>query len=472
VDFTSATPVSRDFDNADLGDRRLSHRLARIIDAAELAPGSSLPQRAGSTAALEGTYRFFANKKVTSEVVFGAHVHSTVARAAAEPTVLVLHDTTEFRFGGEESRDGMGWLNSEHKQGFLAHFSICVALTGRPLGSVGLHAWVRQGARASRTKKTADLHHPDRESQRWLDAALLAAERLHGTTPCIHVMDREGDQFELLSMLVDHDQRFVVRLAHDRRLKAGRGRTGEPMLFESLSGCPLFFAREVALAARAKPTGSNKINVFPQRRSRTARLEVRAGEREIFSSHKSPAHVPISLRLRLVEVRETNPPCGEAPIVWRLITTEPIATEHDVAAVIDAYRQRWLIEEFFKALKTGCRYQQLQLESFRALLIALSIESAIAWKLLLMRWCAQHHPNVVACNMLPPEYVSVLRELAAVDTGQCVEHMDSRTALLEVARLGGHIKNNGPPGWIVLRRGLDILVAIHRGWSLAQRGVP
>jgi hypothetical protein len=53
-----------------------------------------------------------------------------------------------------------------------------------------------------------------------------------------------------------------------------------------------FFAREVALATRAKPTGSNKISVFPQRRSRTDRLEVRAGEREIFSSHKSPAHVP------------------------------------------------------------------------------------------------------------------------------------------------------------------------------------
>jgi hypothetical protein len=47
------------------------------------------------------------------------------------------------------------------------------------------------------------------------------------------------------------------------------------------------------------------------------------------------------------------------------VTTEPIATEQQVAAVVDAYRQRWLIEEFFKALKTGCQYQQLQLESLR-----------------------------------------------------------------------------------------------------------
>jgi hypothetical protein len=321
VTSTLATPVSRDFDSADLGDKRLKQRLTRTVDAAELAPGSSLPQRAGSSAALEGTYRFFANKKVTPEELFGAHVRSTVERAAADPTVLVIHDTTEFRFGGEEPRDGMGWLNSEHKQGFLAHFSVCVGLTGRPMGSLGLHAWVRQGAKAGKKTKMADLRDPDRESQRRLDAALVAAERLHGKTECIHVMDREADQFELLAMLLDHDQRFVVRLAHDRRLKAGRGRTSEPMLFESLSECPLFFVREVALAARGKPPGSNKMDVFPPRRSRSARLEVRAGERQIFTSHMAPAHVPTSLRLHVIEVRETNPPRGEAPIVWRLVTT-------------------------------------------------------------------------------------------------------------------------------------------------------
>lgn len=93
--------------------------------------------------------------------------------------------------------------------------------------------------------------------------------------------------------------------------------------------------------------------------------------REIFTVHSAPAHVPKSLTLNVVEVREVDPPKNEAPVIWRLATTEPVDTEEQVAAVVDAYRQRWLVEEFFKALKTGCRFQQLQLESSRALLIVL-----------------------------------------------------------------------------------------------------
>lgn len=91
------------------------------------------------------------------------------------------------------------------------------------------------------------------------------------------------------------------------------------------------------------------------------------------------AHLPASLSLQVVEVREIDPPDGEMPVVWRLVTTEPVDTEEQVAAVVDSYRQRWLIEEFFKVVKTGCRFQRLQLESLRALLIELAIETAVAW---------------------------------------------------------------------------------------------
>ena len=463
------TPVSAEFAGVDLGDRRLTRRLMRMAEAAERSPVASLPERAGASAALEGTYRFFANDRVTPEALFDAHVRATVRRAMVEPQVLVIHDSTEFRFGGENPRDGMGWINSDNTQGFLAHFSICVARTGRPLGTLALHAWVRQGARVGRRKTTLDRRDPDRESHRWQEPALQTGELLHGKTKVVHVMDREGDQFELLSLLVEHDQCFVVRLAHDRRLEPGRGRSGNPKLFESISGCPFIFTREVEIGARAKPKGSNKLDVFPSRKTRIARLEVRAGIRRIFTVHSAPAHVPAFLDLNVVEVREVDPPKDEAPITWRLVTTEPVSTEQEVAAIVDSYRQRWLIEEFFKALKTGCHYQQLQLESGRALLIALSIEAAVSWRLLSLRWAAQHRPNADATSVLPADHLRLLAALSAAETGQpATIQLSVRTALFEIARLGGHIKNNGAPDWLVLRRGLDALVAIHRGWVLAQ----
>ena len=335
MDAQIVTPVSADFADVDFGDKRLTRRLIQMADAAERAPGASLPHRAGSSAALEGMYRFFANDKVTPEAVFGAHTAATVRRATTESEVLVIHDSTEFRFGGEKPRDGMGWINSNNEQGFLAHFSICVTHTGRPLGSLALHAWVRQGARVGRRKTTTKLRDPDRESHRWQEAALRTEELLHGKTKLVHVMDREGDQFELLSLMLEHDQRFVVRLAHDRRLESGRGRSGNPKLFESISKCPFFFTREVAIGTRAKPTGSNKANVFPIRKNRVARLEVRAGNREIFTVHSAPAHVPVSLNLNVVEVRKVEPPKNEAPIIWRIVTTEPVDTIKQVALVVD-----------------------------------------------------------------------------------------------------------------------------------------
>ena len=464
------TPISEEFASAKLRDKRLTRRLRHLVDAAERAPGASLPQRAGSSAALEGTYRFFANEKVTPEALLGAHVASTIGRAATESEVLVIHDTTEFRFGGEKPRDGMGWLNSDSAQGFLAHFSICATREGRPLGTVALHVWVRQGAKVgSDKKKMRNLRNPDRESQRWQDAALLAGERLHDKTTSIHVMDREGDQYELLSMLLEHDQRFIVRLAHDRRLEPGRGSTSTPMLFDSLSTCRFFFTREVVIGTRGKPDGSNKADAFPARKSRKARLEVRAGHRDIYMSHMAAAHVPAFLSLQVVEVREVNPPKNHAPVVWRIVTTEAVNTRKQVAAVVDAYRQRWLVEEFFKAVKTGCRYQELQLESLRALLIALSIEAAVAWRLLLLRWVVQHRPDADADRVLCPEHLQVLTAVQAAEMGRAARTAFSASgALLQLAKLGGHITNNGAPGWLVLRRGFDTLVAIGRGWALAQ----
>lgn len=200
-----------------------------------------------------------------------------------------------------------------------------------------------------------------------------------------------------------------------------------------------------------------------------ASLEVRSATREFFAAHNAPAHVPLSLNLNFVEVREADPPEDEPPVLWRLVTTEPIDTADDVAAVVDAYRRRWIIEEFFKALKTGCRFQQLQLESSSALLVALAIESAVAWRMLVMRWMAHREPDASGICVMPRDQLRLL--IAVADDGKSTlspEELTVGDAMLALAGLGGHIRNNGPPGWLILRRGLDKLLTIHRGWVLGQ----
>ena len=40
-----------------------------------------------------------------------------------------------------------------------------------------------------------------------------------------------------------------------------------------------------------------------------------------------------------------------------------------------------------------------------------------------------------------------------------------------IATIGGHIRQNGPPGWIVLGRGFDDFLGAVTIWRAARRGV-
>jgi hypothetical protein len=41
-------------------------------------------------------------------------------------------------------------------------------------------------------------------------------------------------------------------------------------------------------------------------------------------------------------------------------------------------------------------------------------------------------------------------------------------ALLHIARLGGHIRNNGRPGWQTLAWGYEKLLTLRLGWEIAR----
>ncbi len=222
------------------------------------------------------------------------------------------------------------------------------------------------------------------------------------------------------------------------------------------------------MLAERKRKGKGRKKDCSERPKRPARLEVRAATEEIFIGNGAPGHLPPSLRLNFVEVREPEPPADEEPVIWRLVTTEPVDDEEQVAAIVDAYCGRWLIEEFFKALKTGCRYQEHQLESGRALLVLLAIETAVAWRMLLLRWLARNSPEEPAERVLTPTQLLVLKGLLRQKKRDVPDMMSAGHALRAIAELGGHIRNNGPPGWLVLRRGFERLFSIEQGWTLAQ----
>src|SRR5262249_34052422 len=139
----------------------------------------------------------------------------------------------------------------------------------------------------------------------------------------------------------------------------------------------------------------------------------------------------------LVRVSEIDPPPDVEPVEWILFTNLPIDTPEAIADVVDHYRARWLIEEYFKALKTGCSLEERQLESLHALLNALALFVPIAWQMLALRAADRVNPDAPATSILSPRQVCILHALKHLKLPSAPT---VRQALLAVARMGGHLK--------------------------------
>jgi Transposase DNA-binding/Transposase DDE domain len=443
---------------ADFGDKRLSERLVGLVERLAKAPEKSFPAQLDE-AELEAAYRFFSNEAVHPESILQPHVSATMRRLSEEKVGLVLHDTTMMEFDPDGARIGLG---RSHKKGqvFFAHTSLAVSADGerRPLGALALSGFVRTDEPA------------ENERVRWLTQMQQVeeqAEKCNCSALLIHVADREADHFPLLATMTLESRHFVIRMKHDRRL------------LEEDAGNPSWITAALALEAKVKvrrtvmlsgrvAAGRNPITVrtHPSRGARGAELCV--GSTTVFV--KRPTHqdrtLPPVLPINVVRVWEEHPPAGEAPVEWILLTTEPVGTDDDMLRVVDWYRARWVIEEYFKALKTGCSFEKRQIVTYSGLLNVLAVFLPIAYQLLLLRTVSHTDANVPASVVLTRTQLKVL---SAASSKPLPKNPTARDALLAIARLGGHLKRNGDPGWLVIGRGYQDLIILTLGWRLAQR---
>jgi hypothetical protein len=451
-----ARGIATEFANADFDDRRLSARLVRIVETLAEHPERSLPASFKSDdAGLEAAYRFFNNVAVDPDQILEPHVRATAERCERRDLLLAIHDTTTFGYRAGGKRQGLGPHGPS--QQFFAHVSLAVSgdASHTPLGILAKRTYVRKGDGGDGT-----------ESLRWLEQA-TAVERL-GVDPSriVHIEDREGDDYAALSVHVMIGQRFVIRADDDRvlaKLEPNAPRT----ICEALEGASVQAMREVPISSRSKH-GRNpeKRKRHPPRNARLASLHVAATQVRIKRPHHRHPSMPETCVLNVVHVWEPSPPDGETPVRWVLLTTEPIDAPEQILAIVDMYRARWRIEELFKALKTGCAFEQKQLESYEALTNALAIYLPIAWRLLLLRALARDDPDAPGDSFLEADEWDVLR--ASVKR-PLSSQPTRRELLLAVAALGGHLKHNGDPGWQTLARGLEELLARVEGFRLHRK---
>jgi hypothetical protein len=462
--------VTDELSDVALGDTRLNRRARRISEILAASPDDSFPDQTCDDAELEALYRFLSNERVEFEGLLEPHVRLTSARALAAQNVVVIHDTTVFSFGGEARRQGLGRIK-KGGQGFSAHVGLVAALDdGVPLGVIGLVPTTREAPLRPRAETRSKVYDRPREFARWEKLLDDCFARLDGCR-AIHVMDREADAYTVFSKLNATDHHFVIRSKNDRALAVPHGDKRQPRsLYDALERAPHMLTREVQLSTR-RPDRMARLRKVPARMARIAELQVTATSVELrhptYAAGKSRkgSTLPYSIPVNVVHVCEQNAPTDQVPVEWVLYTNLPVSTAAQVEAVIDAYRRRWLIEEYFKALKTGCAFEKRQLETKHALLNALALFVPIAWRLLALRHTSRAEPDIAASKLLNKRQLAILRARNKVSLSRVPT---VREAMLAIAAEGGHIKNNGDPGWQVLGRGYEKLLHMEVGFVLGQ----
>lgn len=437
-------------------DERLNARLRNLVGRLSVEPKLSLP-RVLDSAGLEAAYRFFSNHRVTPDLILQAHFEATRERCETEGDFLIIHDSTKFLYRYDGEREGLGRVKpgaTSGQQAFFAHLSLAVSADGtrRPLGIAAFKTWIRG------PQKTGT------EYQRWEEQIRESSSHLRATKSAIHVMDREADDYAMFDALMRDGHRFVARSQYDRILET---EVGTEKLRAALERVSASAEREVPLSKRKlnKDPVAEKIN--PSRHARVAKLSIAASTVDVKKplTPKMRGVGPPTISINVVRVWEPDPPEGEVGVEWYLLTNEPISTVEQQLAIVDHYRARWMIEELFKAIKSGCSFEKRQLQDYEGLVNLLAVFAPIAYRMLLIRAESRRVPDAPATDVISQDHIDVLRARGRLKLSA---HPTTREVYLAIAALGGHIKYNGDPGWSTLAYGLEKLEILTEGWIAAK----
>ena len=302
------------------------------------------------------------------------------------------------------------------------------------------------------------------ETQRWLDGlhdVARAASQLPRKTRVISVMDREADFFELF----DAQRRMggidvLVRAQHDRRLGEGVAK-----LFATLRNAPADGHVEIEIARVSERPKSSRKQARPARSARVARAEVHY--RELILPSTVEGFEPVTLWA--VHVRESVAPEGEKPVEWFLLTSVRVDCLEAALETVGHYLRRWRVEDFFRVLKSGCRAEHLAFHTAERLQRAITINTVIAWRLMLMTLLGREVPQCDAELLFGDVELRFLNDYAA-DCGLGAPHTLAAAVLL-VALLGGYQnrKHDPPPGHQLMWRGYERMSLATLGYRMAEK---
>jgi len=461
--------ICNEFDEIDTGDLRLDKRCSQTFRKLTDNPNASITQAmCGGRADIDGTYRLFNNSKATWDKILQPHFGKTAKRCAQQEIVLCPQDTTELDFTRPQQQvAGAGPLNGPSRRGAFLHYTAAYTPDGIPLGCLAAEIWTREDPDpdapklSDAEKRKIRLNTPieEKESGRWprsFHAVKKVASDCPDTT-YVSLCDSEGDIFELLIQPRTSNFHWIIRAGQDRVAFDENG-DSPGVIRDLLLASPVLFTNQLTVRAREQKVTCETSPRRVTRITRQAMVEVRACAVTLNTPARFRRKIVGRVTPNAVLVREMNPPEGEPPIEWILLTTLPITTAGEVAAIVQYYTMRWKIEVYFRTLKTGCRVEDRRFETIERMLACTALYMVVAWRTLLVCCLGRACPDL-DCDAIfdTSEWQSVM---AVLYPGKPLPKKPPKLHVMirHVASLGGYIDRPDrpdPPGVETVWRGIQ-----------------
>lgn len=426
--------IRNQFKGVNLPDLRLVDRLEKIACRMIAKPSSSIPKQNEEWKDIKATYRFYDSAKVQFSDLVKPHINKTKKSVTKMKQILAIQDTCFTSYGHHDSVKGLSDIGGEYgSKGIILHSTLAVDPNQKQPAVLGLldQCIHRRTKKADKDETYSEKQSRWRESKIWEEASQRFSLK-NSEIQIIEVMDREGDIFDVMNncLALKHD--FVIRAKSDRLLDE----TPNKKLFAF--GRNLKALGTIRLGVRKRP------NQIP----RDANLDVSFSSIKIKGPKSRKDEI---IKCSVVYVIEKYPPKNQEPLEWVLLTSVDVNSFEDACQIIGWYRCRWIIEEYHKAIKSGCKVEERQLKTVERLENFLGIANIVAIRLLELRDIARNTPNILARKVIDPLKVEILIKSRRLKKRDITIYEYYR----EVAKIGGFIgrKSDGEPGWQTLWQG-------------------
>jgi hypothetical protein len=325
-----------------------------------------------------------------------------------------------------------------------------------PLGLSAIKFWTRDEFKGS----TALKRHinPTRvpieykESMCWMDNLRESTALLGDPARCIHIGDRGSDIYELFCAARDAGTHFVFRTCVDRCAGDGEHTVADEMAEEHCKGL-----HTVEVLDRY---GNRSEAVVELRYRRVLVRPPRA---------KQSRYEPI--KLIVLHATERGKPKGRDPIDWKLVTDLPVTSRASAIEKLRWYALRWRIETFHKILKSGCRAEQSKLRTAERLVNLLAMFCILSWRIFWLTMINRAAERIEPEIAFTPSEIDLLHRLTR--RRPTIGAATLQDCLTQLAKLGGYLARagDGPPGNMVMWRGMTRLTDIELGFQLGSQNV-